>query len=163
MKNFNLFQRLLVLSILLTGYQLQAQLTVDINQTPATMVQNLVGTGIEIFNVTATAAPGSFGYYTSVGTEIGTSEGLVLTTGQAINAIGPNDETGLPQISGSTCLNCDQYDNGFMGSPLLTAANGGLTTWDACTIEFDIVPQGDSIRFNFTFASDSLSADLELA
>ena len=154
MKNFNLFQRLLVLSILLTGYQLQAQLTVDINQTPATMVQNLVGTGIEIFNATATAAPGSFGYYTSVGTEIGTSEGLVLTTGQAINAIGPNDETGLPQISGSTCLNCDQYDNGFMGSPLLTAANGGLTTWDACTIEFDIVPQGDSIRFNFTFASE---------
>lgn len=154
MKNFNLFQGLLVLSILLIGYQLQAQLTVNTALTPTEMVQNLVGPGIEIFNVTATAADDSYGYYTSTGTEIGNSEGLLLTTGRAINALGPNDETGLPNISGSTCLNCDLYDNGFMGSPLLTSANGGLTTWDACMIEFDIVPQGDSIRFNFTFASE---------
>jgi gliding motility-associated-like protein len=137
------------------GYQSQAQLTVDINMSPTQMAQNLVGEGVDIFNVQVTAADSSYGYYYSTNTEIGTSEGILLSTGKAINAIGPNDETGLPQIdSQGNCVTCDEYDNNFAGNPLLSLANGGLNTWDACLFEFDIVPQGDSLKFDFVFGSE---------
>jgi gliding motility-associated-like protein len=131
-----------------------AQLTLDFDMTPANMAQNLVGTGVEIFNTQVTAADSSFAYYYSTGTELGNSDGVLLTTGKATNAIGPNNSSGLPLLDGQTCLNCDQFDNDFPGSPLLTLANGGLTTWDATTFEFDIVPQGDSLSFDFVFASE---------
>lgn len=130
------------------------QLTVDLEMTPEEMAQNLVGTGVEIFNTQVTAADSSFGYYYSVGTELGDSDGILLTTGKATNAIGPNNSSGLPLLDGQDCLNCDEFDNDFPGSPLLTLANGGLTTWDASTFEFDIVPQGDSLSFEFVFASE---------
>jgi len=133
-------------------------LNLDFELTPEEMAQNLVGVGVEIFNVQVTAADSSYAYYSSVGTELGTSEGILLTTGRALSAIGPNDETGLPILDGpdgcgpeSTCA---LYDNDFPGSDLLTLANGGLTTWDATTFEFNIVPQGDSLKFGFVFASE---------
>ena len=154
MKDFTFLKRFIAPLLLLLTTGLQAQLTVDFDLTPEEMAQNLVGEGVEIFNVSVTAADSSYAYYNSVATELGTSEGILLTTGNAINAIGPNDETGLPQLSGTDCLNCDEYDNNFPGSELLTLANGGLTTWDATTFEFDVVPQGDSLRFNFAFASE---------
>lgn len=154
MKDFTFSRLYAALIAVCFSLSASAQLTVDFDQTPDEMAQNLVGQGVEIFNVSVTAADSSFGYYTSAGTELGTSEGLLLTTGNAINAIGPNDETGLPIIDGTDCLNCDEYDNDFPGSELLTIANGGLNTWDACTFEFDVVPQGDSLKFDFTFASE---------
>ncbi|WP_306640204.1 choice-of-anchor L domain-containing protein [Sanyastnella coralliicola] len=154
MKQTYFCRRLLTAIVLFLGYQASGQLAVDFDLTPEEMAQNLVGTGVEIFNVQVTAADSAYAYYTSTGTEIGTSEGILLTTGNALNAIGPNDETGLPLLDGTDCLNCDDYDNMFPGSELLTLANGGLTTWDATTFEFDVVVQGDSLKFDFNFASE---------
>lgn len=154
MKEFTFCKRIALFIVLLCSLHTTAQLTLDAGVTPEQAAQNLVGIGVEIFNVEVTAAPGSWSYYYATDTEIGTSEGILLTTGQASNAIGPNTSTGLPTIENGVCLDCDLYDNGFPGSPLLTLANGGLTTWDATTFEFDIVPQGDSIHFDFTFASE---------
>lgn len=132
----------------------RAQLTVNTSMSPEEMVQNLVGEGVQIFNVQVTAAPNSFGYYTSNGTEIGTSQGLLLTTGQAVNAIGPNNSSGLPVIlPNGTCGNCSIFNNNFPGSTLLNQAQDRVT-FDATMIEFDIIPQGDSLKFDYTFASE---------
>lgn len=151
-----LFQQryLSLLAAILLSVSGFAQLTVDTAMSPDQMVQNLVGEGVQIFNVQVTAAPNSFGYYTSSNTEIGTNQGLLLTTGRAVNAIGPNNSSGLPQIlSNGTCANCNLFDNNFPGSPLLNAAQD-RTTFDATMIEFDIIPQGDSLSFGYTFASE---------
>jgi len=145
---------LLAASLTLAALSGQAQLTVDTGMAPTQMVQNLVGPGVQIFNVQVTAAPGSFGYYYSNNTELGTNQGLLLSTGQAENAIGPNNSSGLPQIGpGGVCLNCAEFDNNFPGSQLLTEAQD-RNTFDATMVEFDIVPQGDSLRFSYTFASE---------
>lgn len=144
------------LSNTIWAQQVPGTLTVDTAMPATEMVQNLVGPGVQISNVTVTAAAGSYGYYNITGTEIGTSEGILMSTGQAINAIGPNDETGLPQLGPPptfTCLNCDNYNNNSPGSPLLNAAQD-RNTFDACQIEFDIIPSGDSLRFRYTFASE---------
>lgn len=143
-------------SIPAIAQQVPGNLTVDTAMPIQDMVQNLVGPGVQISNVQVTAANGSYGYYNITGTEIGTSEGIILSTGRAINAIGPNDETGLPLLGPPptfTCLNCSQYVNNTPGSTLLNQAQD-RTTFDAAQIEFDIVPQGDSLRFRYTFASE---------
>lgn len=136
--------------------QIPGSLSVDTAMPVEQMVQNLVGPGVQISNVQVTGASGSYGYYNITGTEIGTSEGIILSTGKAINAIGPNDESGLPLLGPPptfTCLNCSQYQNNTPGSTLLNQAQS-RTTFDASQIEFDIIPQGDSLRFRYTFASE---------
>lgn len=160
------FRHLIAGALLITtAYQSSAQcdldtipnntLYVDNSMSAIQMAQELVGDGVEIFNVSVNAHPLSYGYYCLKDDALGESQGILLSTGHAENAIGPNDETGLPDIDDEgNCLNCAEYDNFFAGSPLLTLANGGLTTWDACTFEFDIVTQGDSLKFDFMFASE---------
>lgn len=149
------FRKLLTLLFVPFGACIaHGQLIVDTAMPVNQMIQNLVGPGVQIFNVQVTAAPGSYGYYYSNNTELGTNEGLLLTTGQAVNAIGPNNSTGLPQIGpGGVCLNCSQFSNNFPGSQLLNQAQD-RTTFDACMFEFDIIPQGDSLRFKYSFASE---------
>lgn len=143
----------LFLGILCSFFQAQAQLTVDLELTPEEMIQNLVGEGVEIFNVSVSAADSTISYYYSVNTEMGTNEGVLMTTGNVYNAIGPNNTSGLPQLSGQTCLNCALYDNNFPGCELLDLAQD-RETFDCTSIEFDIIPQGDSLRFEYTFASE---------
>jgi gliding motility-associated-like protein len=127
-----------------------AQLTVDISLTPDQMVQNLVGPGVQISNVTVSACDSTYGYYQSNATELGTSQGLLLTTGKALYAVGPNNSIGNCSTSAGTC---DFFDNDCPGSPLLNQAQD-RTTYDATQFEFDIIPQGDSLRFKYTFASE---------
>ncbi|MFN6378137.1 MAG: choice-of-anchor L domain-containing protein [Flavobacteriales bacterium] len=146
----------LMLGTNLFAQQVPGTLSVDTAMPIQEMVQNLVGPGVQISNIQVTAANGAYGYYNITGTEIGTSEGIILSTGKAINAVGPNDESGLPQLGPAptfTCLNCSNYDNNAPGSLLLNQAQT-RNTFDAAQIEFDIVPQGDSLRFRYTFASE---------
>jgi len=105
----------------------QAQLTVDLSLTPDQMVQNLVGPGVQISNVTVTACDSTYGYYQSNATELGTSQGLLLTTGKALYAVGPNNSIGNCSTSAGTC---DFFDNDCPGSPLLNQAQD-RTTYDA--------------------------------
>ncbi|MBL7941684.1 MAG: choice-of-anchor L domain-containing protein, partial [Flavobacteriales bacterium] len=153
-KSITTLRSLLPAALLFFSLSATAQLTVDVEMPVDQMVQNLVGEGVQIFNVSVTAADSSYAYYYSTGTEIGTNQGLLLSTGLAQGAIGPNNSSGLPQLGpGGVCLNCDVYDNNFGGSPLLDLF-AGYETFDACMVEFDIVPQGDSLKFSYTFASE---------
>jgi gliding motility-associated-like protein len=130
------------------------QLTVDQNMTPQQMVQNLVGNGVQISNVVVTACDGSYGYYQSVNTEMGNSEGILLTTGKAEYAVGPNNSAGWCSSSGSNgFIHCDYFDNNCPGSPLLNSMHT-VMTYDATMFEFDITPMGDSLWFKYTFASE---------
>ncbi len=143
----------LICALLFIGSGLKAQLTLDAAMTPEEIAQNLVGVGVSISNVNVNAADEAYGYYYSNGTEIGTSEGIILSTGNIINALGPNNASGLPQIIGGVCQNCDFYDNEWPGNELLNNAQD-RTTFDAALFEFDVVPQGDSLKFFYTFASE---------
>lgn len=130
------------------------QLTVDMAMTPDQMVQNLVGNGVQISNVVVTACDGSYGYYYANSTEIGTSQGLLLTTGKAEYAIGPNNKIGTCSSGGNPLFPpCSYFDNGCPGSPLLNQTHNRPTR-DATMFEFDIIPKGDSLKFKYTFASE---------
>ena len=91
--------------ICFSSSSLKAQdLTLDYSLTAEEIAQNLVGEGVDIFNAQIIAADSSYAFYQTTDTEIGSSEGVLLSTGRAWNAIGPNDETGLPDLDGQDCL-----------------------------------------------------------
>ncbi len=152
MMRSNLFSKVVLLTVIvLSRLSVGAQsYNVDLSLTPEQMVQNLVGPGVQISNVSVTACDSTYGYYTSAGTELGTNQGILLTTGKALYSIGPNNSIGNCSTSAGTC---DFFDNDCPGSTLLNLAQD-RTTYDATMIEFDIVPQGDSLKFRYTFASE---------
>lgn len=118
-----------------------AQLLVNSGGSPEELADLLSGQGIEILNPQITCPTGGWGTYTANVPNFTGEEGLILATGLVTNALGPN-------TSESTTTNF-----GAPGNALLTAVSG-FSTNDACMFEFDIIPQGDTIRFDFVFASE---------
>lgn len=131
----------------------KAQLQVSEAYTAATVaniVQNtFVGNCVSISNVTFTgyATPaaggrGAFGAFTNGNTtNLGLSEGFLITTGRANNAIGPN---ATPNLS---------FNNSQPGNVDLTTITG-IQTYDAAVLEFDFFPLSDTVKFRYVFASE---------
>lgn len=129
-----------------------AQMTVTTNMTPAQLVQNvLTGAGVTVSNITYNGAPmpatpqdGS-GSFTAAAGSFGISQGLILTSGLASSI--PGIEMGI---------NSDMLGTG--GDPdllsIISQANPGGSSNDKAVLEFDFIPSGDSVRFNYVFASE---------
>ncbi len=124
-----------------------AQLVTSTAQSPAGLVQNvLLGTGVTVSNISYNGAPAAIGSFTANGTNLGISEGIVMTTGTVIDngngPQGPNNQAN----SG--------VDNSRPGFSLLTQQISGGTTYDATILEFDFVPYSDTVRFKYVFGSE---------
>ncbi|MDQ3109322.1 MAG: choice-of-anchor L domain-containing protein [Bacteroidota bacterium] len=130
---------------LLSGIYSHAQLTVNTSQTPLQLAQLLTGTGVQILNPQVHGGTNSYGKYNATNSNLNINEGILLTTGLATNAIGPNNTGSMTTYFGNPAIP-DTY-------PLLTNYTG-RTIYEYCEIEFDIIPQGDSISFPFVFGSE---------
>ena len=72
-----------------------AQLTTNNTQTPTQLVQNvLLGNGITVSNITYTGNSNARGFFNGATSNIGLASGVILTTGDIINAPGPNNNPG---------------------------------------------------------------------
>lgn len=118
-----------------------AQLTITPNQTATALAQKLAGSGIAIINASLTCATGANGLLSAVNSNLGIDSGIVLTTGQATSMAGA--EPGLTS-----------YSNNTAGDPELQALSGAGTTHDACILQFDLVPKGDTVKFDYVFGSE---------
>lgn len=85
------------------------------------------------------------GYFESNGSKFPYREGIVISTGNAIDAMGPNIDI---KTSG---------DEAWLGDNDLSAATGVSSLFNASYIEFDFVPKTNNISFNFLFASEEYS------
>ncbi len=126
-----------------------AQLIINTNQSVENFVKNvLIGPGVTVSNVTfngssANTWSNQVGQFLTNGTSIGVSDGIILGTGSVSLAAGSNN---APNASaGST---------GQAGTDPDLKAICGNTIYDQCVIEFDFVPIGDTISFNYVFASE---------
>lgn len=119
-----------------------AQLTVNGSLTPQQLVQTiLIGNGVSANNVTYTGAPAALGSFNGTASNIGIASGILLTTGNLINAVGPNN------------LGGQGLDNNRSGDVDLNIISG-VTTYDAAVLEFDFIPASDTLRFNYVFSSE---------
>lgn len=117
--------------------------TVDLtgSLTPEDLAYTLVGQGISISNITFTGAEVAAGVFSGGSGIIGFESGILLSSGDIKNVIGPNmlDDAGV--------------DNKKAGDTDLSTISG-FPTHDAAVLEFDFVPQGDRVSFHYVFASE---------
>jgi gliding motility-associated-like protein len=129
-------------------YFTYGQLVTNNTYTPQQLVTNfLVGTGVSVSNIVYTGDADAIGYFNSANANVGINSGLLLTTGTILNnppSSGPHGPNDSPSAG---------FDNGFAGDLLLEAIANN-TSFNAARLEFDFVPQSDSINFNYVFASE---------
>jgi len=108
--------------------------------TPTDLVSELIDTStsnITYSNVTYTGANSAAGIFTGgIAEGVGIERGIILSTGRAINAIGPNK--------------CYKTETEFR----LPGTTEMKYSFDASILEFDFVPSGDKLEFQYVFASE---------
>lgn len=141
-------KNLLKLSVMALSVAAAQTHALIITPTPAAnagdLVTTLLGSGISV-------TPGSITYQgsdTQGGTfsdgsasGLGFDKGIILTSGTAAGAIGPNSESGYTGNSGS-------------GANAQLSAVSGFNTNDANTLSFSFQSTGGDLFFNYIFASE---------
>ncbi|MFZ1688562.1 MAG: choice-of-anchor L domain-containing protein [Flavobacteriales bacterium] len=126
------------------------QLVVNNTLTPTQLVQNvLLGSGVTVTNITFNGLPGTslteqMGDFDANATVLGMGLGVIMATGDVNNALGPN-------TSGSNSLGGGNFGQ---SDPDLEILSSPQVVNDAAVLEFDFVPNGDTLKFDFIFASD---------
>ncbi len=109
--------------------------------TPTKIAAALVGPGVTISNVVHTGDPTAAGTFSGGATSVG-FDGVALSSGAIANTVGP-DNIESDKTSGF----------GTAGDADLTALSG-FETYDASVLEFDFVPNADTIYFRYVFGSE---------
>lgn len=119
-----------------------AGLVVSQNDSANALVNNILGTGITASSATTTGASAAFGTFTGgVSAGIGIESGIMLSSGNVYDAVGPN-----------TSASTTGYNNSA-GDPDLMAI-AGHPTYDAAALTFDFTSDGGDVFFNYVFASE---------
>ncbi len=125
-------------------------ISVDESYTPQDLVEDILINSpcANVFNVSVSGgnfASGekSFGYFDATGTSFPFENGIILSTGKINNAPGPN-----------SYLSDDGGGMGWNGDPDLNDALGLSNTFNATVLEFDFIPLGNRISFDYIFSSE---------
>ncbi|MDD3005479.1 choice-of-anchor L domain-containing protein [Flavobacterium sp.] len=124
-------------------------ITVDETLTPTQLVQNVLINNpcANISNVSVTAWTfndgNSYAKFTSGTSNFPFNDGIVLTTGKAVSAIGPN-----------TSIVSEGPTNWLGDSDLEQALGIGQSSVNATVLEFDFLPLSDKISFDYIFSSE---------
>ena len=110
------------------------------------------GAGVSVFNVNINGSAvnensiaGNVAGFTNTNPAFPISSGLLLTTGNAIAAQGPNNSSSLSNnLPATTSVSTDPHLN------ILAAG----TVTNGVVLEFDLIAVGDSISFNYIFGSE---------
>jgi len=128
-------------------------ISVNSNLTPAELLNNVFsGQGVTISNITingstvgANVPVSNFTYFSNPNPAFPFSSGVLLTTGNGFYAIGPNSSVGsFANNPPTSTISSDPH--------LTSLANGQL--FNGLVVEFDFVPTGDTILFNYIFGSE---------
>lgn len=143
---FSLFKKSIFftfITVLFVNGKTVAQLTTSTAMTPTMLVQNvLLGGGLTASGITYTGSPNARGSFNGSASNIGFASGVLLTSGDLTNAIGPNNMSGA------------STPNGLLGDPDLDLIMTPTLSYDATILEFDFVASSDSIKFNYVFGSE---------
>ncbi len=139
---------ILLLFVILTNPTLvNAQYTVDTSLTVNQYVEKLLGPGIAFSNAQLLGDRQAIGYFTDSSGQLGINSGLILSTGKA--AVSDDTIVGfasefinqglvdIPELA-AYVPNCSVYGN----------------TYDGIILQFDFIPQNDSISLKFIYESE---------
>jgi gliding motility-associated-like protein len=148
----NAIKNKLILALFVSIFQFgNAQnISVDEGYTPEYLVNDVLinSTCANVFNITVSGgnfASGekSYGFFDGVGTSFPFQNGIILSTGKINNAPGPN-----------SYLSDDGGSMGWNGDNDLNTALGLSNSFNATILEFDFIPLGNKISFDYIFSSE---------
>jgi len=143
LKKYILITVLIILSTFIKHTSLKAQLTVNNSLTPTQLVQTvLLGSGVTASNITYNGVPIAIGDFNGSASNIGLPAGVILSSGNINNAVGPNNQGGA------------SVGNGRPGDPDLDQILSPTFSYDATILEFDFIPTSDTVKFRYVFASE---------
>ncbi len=112
------------------------------SMTPEQLVNNVLISGcVQAFNVQYTGHPEAMGFFTNGVPGLDFNSGIILSTGKAVNAAGPNNSPAR-----STNF---QYPGDALLSSIINRQ-----TFDAAILKFDFIPAGNVISFQYVFGSE---------
>ncbi|MCF8464051.1 MAG: choice-of-anchor L domain-containing protein [Flavobacteriales bacterium] len=116
----------------------------QLNTVTASLLDSIiVGGCVQVSNFQFHGPANAFGIFIDSVDAIGMNGGILLTTGRANVALGPDDS------------NSAGYNQQGSGHPDLTALSGGFSSFDAVWVEFDFTPFADTIfASDFVFGSE---------
>jgi len=119
------------------------QISATGNFTAQQLASYLAGPNVTVYNASITGNALSYGKFQtgSTQTNLGISNGIVLTTGSRSNIIGPNN------------VSDKSRQNNAPGDAMLNTISGAQTR-DACVLQFQFDVQSDFIEFNYVFGSE---------
>ena len=139
----------ILLTLLALPFISFGQMTVTNSMTVEQYIQNvLAGSGVTITNIqynggVANVPKEQVGSFVDGNSDIGLADGLLLGSGDVTMAMLLNTGSGL-----------NQGGTGLMGTDTDLASITPNQIYDECVVEFDFVPLGDTIKFNYVFASE---------
>jgi hypothetical protein len=143
MKNLSL-SLMLVMSFAFTA---KSQLLVTPDTNTVQLVNNFILSGVTASNVQYTGASftlGTFGNGST--TNLGMADGIVMTTGSL--------DTMADSSIASPVSVFANFINSFAGDSLLNTLIPGYITYDASVLEFDLIPAGSILEFQYVFGSE---------
>ena len=127
---------------MLTSVTLDAQLNVSPSNDGNALASSILGSGVTISNVVLNCGNDGAGLFTGGNsTNIGIDNGVLLTSGLATDAIGPNTAGNTSFITNN---GSDPDLQSLISQPLR----------DACVLSFDFVPNAEMISVQYVFASE---------
>jgi gliding motility-associated-like protein len=158
MQKFQLKNLLVLFAILLVATKSFSQVTLT-QATATELVQDvLVGGGVQVSNITSGGNPSQIGRFVGGNTvNLGITNGVIMTTGDIVTQsdqngfgfIGSPAADGTSSTSGTNTLSNDPDLN-----TIISSFGAPATTNNIAVIEFDFIPAGDSVAFNYVFASE---------
>lgn len=145
----HLYKSISILLLSLGVVHTHAQITITPAQPAAALAQMLAGPGVTITNATLSCPAGSEGLFKVVSPANigpGMDSGIILCTGR-VQTVGSQIGADGPETQLAS------NDNNAGGDAFLDAYIGN-TTRNACALEFDFKPLGDTVKFDYTFASE---------
>jgi hypothetical protein len=134
--------KMLPLCLALGSFPVQAINTTYSTSADALVKELLGSSDIQISNFKLQGSNVSSGFFSGGSDIIGFESGIVLSSGDIADVVGPNT---LDYMSGVNYL---------PGDSDLNALIPGYTTYDSTVLEFDFVPQGETVSFQYVFTSD---------
>lgn len=119
----------------------KAQLTITDSLSNLQITNLLQGLGVTISNLIVNCPAQGMGEFSGT-SEMAITQGLVLSTGLVDLIASPNNTSNASH----------SYSN--PGDAQLNSLASPTVTYDACILEFDCLPIGDTLLFNFSFGSE---------
>lgn len=140
---FQMIRKLLILLLLHFSFiQLKAQVSITTNVGATALINDILdttGTTLSVSNASLICDSVAHGLFIGP-SNLGLDEGIILSTGTALNSIIP-----FPSKIGDSLY--------APGDPDLTSI-ASYPTYDACILEFDFIPFGDTLIYKYVFTSE---------